>query len=298
MTMKPPILGSRVVPVRKTEEVAKESAVKLAPPVVKPDVLNVESEGVDDDGVLDTETADVPVQAGTDGGTSVAADGVVSEDVPAPAETVMSEKKVSGREAWKESFREVFRPDFEDRSDGLSIDVIREQSDKRAVPAAKRTRVSAKCAKASTSTIRDIPKEVIGHMRAEFPTEDPNLLDLFMAYTYVHASGEMQEAMSAILTSNQKALLTHYQGRKTEEIKKQLDSMAHTLKRLEKLCVTSELVSGYLVYDRLGFRMDSPHTTSDVNFREDGVADLMKVARMQSAAYKKEIDWMEQTPKK
>lgn len=260
MNQMPPVLGARVSQVQKP-------AAKPAPPAMpKPVVQPVKQAETVEEMVL--EDLDFEI--------------VEPEVVPEVSEPAVSKRK---EEYWKESRI-------------VKADVLREASDKRAVPRSKKVQVSRKCAEAGTSVIRNIPKEVIGHMRAEFPTEDPNLLDLFMAYTYVHASGEMQEAMDALLSSAQKGLLSHYQGRKTEEIKKRLDRMDHTLDRLEKLCVTSELVGGYLLFDRLGFRNDMAQTPVDVNFREDGVTDLMKVARMQSGAYKKEIDWMEQTPAK
>lgn len=198
-------------------------------------------------------------------------------DVP-----VLDGVSVSEREAWKARDHEV------------KEDVVPKAPRVRGKPAGKRQ--SKQVEAAGVSVIRGIPKKVVSIMRREFLSEDMNLLDLFMVYTYCHASASDRIEIQSCMTEHQLSLVSGYRGSETEAVQNKLDRILSRLSAMERASVTVEMLSGFVAFDRLGFRNGNPGIPSDVDFMEDGMTDLMEVARRQSASYKKRMGYIEGTP--
>lgn len=209
----------------------------------------------------------------------------VSENERPVGSSVEEKPMISEREAWKAAPRSV--------KENVNAKLPRVKGRSKDYSG-----VSQKVSQASTSVIRGIPKTAIQIMRREFGTSDMNLLDLFMVHLYCHVDAESRVELQSCMTERQLDLVSFYCGSEMEGVQNKLDQVLSRLSKLEQTSVVMELLSGFVAFDRLGFRQDDFRIPSEVNFLENGVTDLMEVARLQSRSYKKRMDYIEGTPKR
>lgn len=181
--------------------------------------------------------------------------------------------------------RDVVVPSQESKA---SKEQSKEKSQSKPLSKAKR-RTKPEAASSSVGFIRDVPTPVIKAIRAEF-ADATNNQDALMAYLACHGTGTVAERANANLTEKQKQLVDSWDGDSYLAIVKQMERMVSRMDKTVHLVEVIQLLSAYMVYDRLGFRNDMPQMPQDANLREDGVMDLLLAAEEQSDGFQHEKD--------
>lgn len=139
--------------------------------------------------------------------------------------------------------------------------------------------------------IRDFPRELVTFVRSEFPMATSNT-DALAAYVYVKSGGTVSVPDSV------KELAKQWDGNKSiESLSTRLDNTQKKLSEMDVLLKEMELLISFHLFDRLGFRKESPKDARSVDLLEqDGAYALMKRAKEQMRALQKQIDLKEGRP--
>ena len=120
-----------------------------------------------------------------------------------------------------------------------------------------------------TSQIRDFPKELVRLAQAEFPEAKtmPDALSAFMIVKSGHMANDIPDSV--------KELVNNYKGENTlKTVEERLQSMERKIKESTVLTEEIHLAMTYVLFDRLGFRLENPRSPSKVNLSESGMSEL------------------------
>lgn len=162
-------------------------------------------------------------------------------------------------------------------------------------PLRPRTKSKAKVGRKSASNsefsqIRDFPRELILVAKREFPNATNNS-DALAAYVYV------KSGCTATVPDNIVELAKTWDGDKSAEtIALRLTRLEEKSLRANQLLEELELLNSYLVFDRIGFRRDSPTGPRNIDFLETGVEDVITRIKEQAKQLRKKISIKEGRP--
>lgn len=136
---------------------------------------------------------------------------------------------------------------------------------------------------AASSILRRFPKPVIDYARTSFPTAVSNT-DAVVAYMATHCGNDMMEVIRKYLTKSQVLLIRDWKGDLQPRLEDRLDAIMTRLSAISDLLKEIELLDGYSLFDRLGYRHSQlPETPRELDFmRDDGVFDILVAAARQS----------------
>ena len=139
--------------------------------------------------------------------------------------------------------------------------------------------------------VRDFPRELIAYVRNEFPMATNNT-DALAAYIYV------KSGCSVSVPDSVKELAKQWDGNKSvESLSMKLEAAEKKLSDMAVLLDEMELLISFHLFDRLGFRKESPKDAQSVNLLEqDGAYALMQRAKEQMRALQKQIRIREGRP--
>lgn len=143
--------------------------------------------------------------------------------------------------------------------------------------------------------MRTFPLSVVGLAQAEFPTATTRA-NAVAAYMLIK-SGESLEGK--VLPDEVKTLVKEYKGDKTAfTMAERLDSMDKRQMNIINKLNELELMIGYILCDRLGYRRETSSSPRDVNFNENAMFDMLMRAREQSTEMTKQIQYRTGRPMK
>lgn len=126
------------------------------------------------------------------------------------------------------------------------------------------------------ASVRNLPAELVNEAKRLFPeaTNNVDAVTVYMAY---------KSGISSALNKDQREMLKHVSdadpivtlNERIEHIERGMTSMVALMQELE-------LLSTFMVYDRLGFRVETPESPKDVNLNENGMKDML--ARIREVA--------------
>lgn len=126
------------------------------------------------------------------------------------------------------------------------------------------------------ASVRSLPAELVNEAKRLFPeaTNNVDAVTVYMAY---------KSGISSALNKDQREMLKHVSdadpivtlNERIEHIERGMTSMVALMQELE-------LLSTFMVYDRLGFRVETPESPKDVNLNENGMKDML--ARIREVA--------------
>lgn len=126
------------------------------------------------------------------------------------------------------------------------------------------------------ASVRSLPAELVNEAKRLFPeaTNNVDAVAVYMAY---------KSGISSALNKDQREMLKHVSdadpivtlNERIEHIERGMTSMVALMQELE-------LLSTFMVYDRLGFRVETPESPKDVNLNENGMKDML--ARIREVA--------------
>lgn len=126
------------------------------------------------------------------------------------------------------------------------------------------------------ASVRNLPAELVNEAKRLFPeaTNNVDAVAVYMAY---------KSGISSALNKDQREMLKHVSdadpivtlNERIEHIERGMTSMVALMQELE-------LLSTFMVYDRLGFRVETPESPKDVNLNENGMKDML--ARIREVA--------------
>lgn len=119
------------------------------------------------------------------------------------------------------------------------------------------------------ASVRSLPAELVNEAKRLFPeaTNNVDAVAVYMAY---------KSGISSALNKDQREMLKHVSdadpivtlNERIEHIERGMTSMVALMQELE-------LLSTFMVYDRLGFRVETPESPKDVNLNENGMKDML-----------------------
>lgn len=140
-----------------------------------------------------------------------------------------------------------------------------------------------------TVQIRNFPLDVYAIVAKEFP-KAPSRTAALTAYCIVHSDAivDMSE-----LSDDVRLLVEEYNGNdRSFALASKLDVILRRLSALTAMTDGSksefELALAYLLFDRLGFRQNSPSSPGKTQLLERGVPDMIEQLRMQSQTFRKD----------
>lgn len=143
--------------------------------------------------------------------------------------------------------------------------------------------------------MRTFPLSVVGLAQAEFPTATTRA-NAVAAYMIIK-SGESLDGK--VLPDEVKTLVKAYKGDKTAfTMAERLDSMDKRQMNIINKLNELELMIGYILCDRLGYRRETSSSPRDVNFNENAMFDMLMRAREQSTEMTKQIQYRTGRPMK
>lgn len=147
-------------------------------------------------------------------------------------------------------------------------------------------RVSASVKNASSSICRNVPKGILAYVRSFFPSCKNNT-DALVAYILTHCDQSFAMSMHDEITEEQARLIASYSGDFGMEQEEKLQQIISRLDNIGKILSVVELLSGYVVFDRLGYRRDNPVDPRKIDFLEDDFLPLLLNAERQSNTMRK-----------
>lgn len=140
-----------------------------------------------------------------------------------------------------------------------------------------------------TIQIRNFPLDVYAIVAKEFPKASSRTAAL-TAYCIVHSDAIVD--MSA-LSDDVRTLVEEYNGAdRSFALASKLDVILRRLSSLSSMLdgtkAENEIALAYLLFDKLGFRQNSPLSPSKVQFLEHGVSDMIEQLRSQSQTFRKD----------
>lgn len=122
-----------------------------------------------------------------------------------------------------------------------------------------------------TVQVPKFPKEVMKFVRQEFPDAKCNQ-DALAAYVYIKSGRAMT------VSDDIKDLAKTYSGDKTiENMESRMKTLEDNIRALSKLAEETELALSLLLYDRYGFRQDSPSRPDNIDMLESGYNGVLAV---------------------
>lgn len=157
-------------------------------------------------------------------------------------------------------------------------DVVKQQSARRASKPRGVTYDDIKC-----SVVRNFPTELINTLKMLFPSAK-NQTDILVAFVYL----SLGKPNDIDIPDSARELIADYRGEdvSNRDVQDNLSSAISQLKVtdrqiLQKLSAI-ELMSSYVLFDRLGFRKKDQKSPDSVDFLENGMADLINQLEKQS----------------
>ena len=142
-------------------------------------------------------------------------------------------------------------------------------------------------AEPGTVQIRDFPRDVMQTIRDLMPEADSNK-EALIAFALFALSSLQQPVEVGHLTPRMKDVIASYRGDESLAVMdNRLDGIDRTLRELRELQESTLALSGYLTFDRLGFRQKNYADVSQVDFAEQGVGELIERARAQRGVAQK-----------
>lgn len=206
-----------------------------------------------------------------------------SEEPTEPQEPELEEPvELQDSEKPEESIYAVSQTINEDDSDSVfeeaDLDVIPEKrtEETMALPRYRRKRELK-----DIVSVKNLPSEVIAACRVEFP-DARSYADLLTAFVYRHSgkSFPVDDVVKDLVKDFDAHNASVERIQETQElVNKKLNSIADSVRNLN-------LAVSYLIYDRLGFRLEKVHRPQEIEFLEPGVEDVMDRLAMQGKRYK------------
>ncbi len=129
-----------------------------------------------------------------------------------------------------------------------------------------------------TSVVRDIPLMLMQRIRAEFP-EAKNNTDALMAFIVCHGEGSVVDVGKLALTPSQSSLVRGWGGNGYRDVTNKIEMVMQKAESIIQSTESLELLTTYLILDRLGFCGASPDVPQNTDFHTNGLVELAKVAR-------------------
>ena len=146
----------------------------------------------------------------------------------------------------------------------------------------------------NTCDIKRFPKSLVQMAKNNFP-EASNTKAL-AAFVYANRDTSLDIDYSDV-PDDVIILATTLDKYKTMmQMDKNIRHITELLKRLNSASDDVVLALSYLIYDRLGFRTDSPIRPDEVNFMPQGVQEITKVLELSSNKIRKERKYQEGRP--
>lgn len=142
--------------------------------------------------------------------------------------------------------------------------------------------------------LRDFPRPIMSLVRQEF-SDSNNLVDALVAYIYCHSDEFFREKAVPYLTDEQKHLIYQWGTGHDKTVGQNITTLIKKVENLETMIDTVKLLSGYGVFDRIGFRQENPRRPGDVNFVEDGMVAMLEHAVSQTKTYRDQRNQYYQT---
>lgn len=198
-------------------------------------------------------------------------------------ESTPNGRRVPDVEVPKESNDTTIEPTLDGTEDSTpkassqSTDVrqVKRKADVKSRPENPKTRVGDVAA-IKMASVRSLPAELVNEAKRLFPeaTNNVDAVTVYMAY---------KSGISSALNKDQREMLKHVSdadpivtlNERIEHIERGMTSMVALMQELE-------LLSTFMVYDRLGFRVETPESPKDVNLNENGMKDML--ARIREVA--------------
>ena len=198
-------------------------------------------------------------------------------------ESTPSGRRVPDVEVPKESNDTTIEPTLDGTEDSTpkassqSTDVrqVKRKADVKPRPENPKARVGDVAA-IKMASVRSLPAELVNEAKRLFPeaTNNVDAVTVYMAY---------KSGISSALNKDQREMLKHVSdadpivtlNERIEHIERGMTSMVALMQELE-------LLSTFMVYDRLGFRVETPESPKDVNLNENGMKDML--ARIREVA--------------
>lgn len=198
-------------------------------------------------------------------------------------ESTPNGRRVPDVEVPKESNDTTIEPTLDGTEDSTpkassqSTDVrqVKRKADVKPRPENSKARVGDVAA-IKMASVRSLPAELVNEAKRLFPeaTNNVDAVAVYMAY---------KSGISSALNKDQREMLKHVSdadpivtlNERIEHIERGMTSMVALMQELE-------LLSTFMVYDRLGFRVETPESPKDVNLNENGMKDML--ARIREVA--------------
>lgn len=191
-------------------------------------------------------------------------------------ESTPNGRRVPDVEVPKESNDTTIEPtldgteDLTPKASSQSTDVrqVKRKADVKPRPENPKARVGDVAA-IKMASVRNLPAELVNEAKRLFPeaTNNVDAVTVYMAY---------KSGISSALNKDQREMLKHVSdadpivtlNERIEHIERGMTSMVALMQELE-------LLSTFMVYDRLGFRVETPESPKDVNLNENGMKDML-----------------------
>lgn len=199
-----------------------------------------------------------------------------TEEEEKEPESTPNGRRVPDVEVPKESNDTTIEPTLDGTEDSTpkassqSTDVrqVKRKADVKPRPENPKARVGDVAA-IKMSSVRSLPAELVNEAKRLFPeaTNNVDAVAVYMAY---------KSGISSALNKDQREMLKHVSdadpivtlNERIEHIERGMTSMVALMQELE-------LLSTFMVYDRLGFRVETPESPKDVNLNENGMKDML-----------------------
>lgn len=206
-----------------------------------------------------------------------------TEEEEKEPESTPNGRRVPDVEVPKESNDTTIEPTLDGTEDSTpkassqSTDVrqVKRKADVKPRPENPKARVGDVAA-IKMASVRSLPAELVNEAKRLFPeaTNNVDAVTVYMAY---------KSGISSALNKDQREMLKHVSdadpivtlNERIEHIERGMTSMVALMQELE-------LLSTFMVYDRLGFRVETPESPKDVNLNENGMKDML--ARIREVA--------------
>lgn len=206
-----------------------------------------------------------------------------TEEEEKEPESTPNGRRVPDVEVPKESNDTTIEPTLDGTEDSTpkassqSTDVwqVKRKADVKPRPENPKARVGDVAA-IKMASVRSLPAELVNEAKRLFPeaTNNVDAVAVYMAY---------KSGISSALNKDQREMLKHVSdadpivtlNERIEHIERGMTSMVALMQELE-------LLSTFMVYDRLGFRVETPESPKDVNLNENGMKDMLARIREMS----------------
>lgn len=138
----------------------------------------------------------------------------------------------------------------------------------------------------NNAVLRNFPKPVIEYLRSLFNcNQRVSSVDLVVAYIALHCDDDLGSVLRDCLTESQIDLLRKKRNVARPRLDARMDTFSKRLDSLQSLLQEVELMTGYMLYDRLGYRKSSmlPKNPRYIDFFEgDFVLKILIAAAVRS----------------